>query len=174
MSTDLIDKKVFPGARFGKLTVVSEGEPIPRNDGKSPRRTMLCLCDCGKEVLVLRDSLVSGNTKSCGCLNFEKGRPPRRKSHGMANTRIYRIWSHMKERCNNPNNNRYYRYGARGIKLCSEWECSFETFYKWAIDNGYKDDLSIERKDNDLGYCPENCCWIPLKDQAKNKGSKSK
>ena len=168
------DKKVFPGARFGLLTVVSEGKPIPRNDGKSPRKTTICLCECGKEVTILRESLASGNTKSCGCLNARKGRPARRKTHGMTETRLYRIWSHMKSRCDQPNNNRFYRYGARGIKVCDEWHESFERFYEWAMANGYREDLTIERKDNDMGYCPENCCWIPGSDQAKNKGRKKK
>ena len=166
-----MDKKTFPGARFGRLEIVAEGEPIPRPDKPGwKRRTFRCRCDCGNQIVVTRDSLVSGNTKSCGCLNTEKGREPRRITHGKTKTRLYRIWSHMKARCDQPNNNRYYRYGARGIKVCDEWHESFEAFYDWAIENGYRDDLTIERKKNNLGYSPENCCWIPLSEQAKNKG----
>ena len=75
----------------------------------------------------------------------------------------------MKSRCNYVNNNRYYCYGGRGIKICEEWEQSFESFYDWAMKNGYDDTLTIERKDVNGDYCPENCCWIPLNEQAKNK-----
>lgn len=166
-----MDSKVFPGARFGRLEVISEDEPILRPDKPGwKRRTFLCKCDCGRRVVVTRDSIASGNTKSCGCLNREKGRAPRRKTHGKTETRLYRIWSHMKARCDQPNNNRYYRYGARGIKVCDEWHDSFSTFYTWAMANGYREDLTIERKNNSRGYEPDNCCWIPLAEQAKNKG----
>lgn len=166
-----MDKKVFPGARFGKLEVLSEGTPIPRPDKPGwKRRTIICKCDCGNQLVITRDSLTSGKIKSCGCINKQKGRAPRRITHGKTKTRLYRIWSHMKARCDQPNNNRYYRYGARGIKVCDEWHCSFEAFYEWAINNGYQDSLTIERKNNALGYSPENCCWIPLSEQGKNKG----
>ena len=74
----------------------------------------------------------------------------------------------MKYRCYNPSYNEYHRYGGRGIVVCDEWKDSFETFYKWAINNGYKDNLTIERKDYDGNYCPENCCWIPMEQQARN------
>lgn len=159
------------GKMYGSLLVVEEVAPIPRNDKPGwNRRAYLCRCCCGKELVVTRDSLVSGNTKSCGCLKLQKGRPARHKTHGKTDTRLYRIWSHMKARCDQPSNNRYHRYGARGIKVCAEWHDSFETFEKWALSHGYSDDLTIERDDNDKGYCPENCKWIPLAEQAKNKG----
>jgi hypothetical protein len=74
----------------------------------------------------------------------------------------------MRTRCNNPNRKEWANYGGRGIKVCSEWD-SFENFYEWAINNGYADDLSIERKDVNKGYSPKNCCWIPLVEQARNK-----
>lgn len=158
------------GKKFGRLTVLYETDPIYRTDKPNwKRRVYRCICDCGNEINVLRDSLVSQNTKSCGCLPRES-HEARHKTHGQTETRLYRTWCHMKERCNNPNNNRYYRYGARGIKVCEEWESSFENFYQWAIENGYNDNLTIERKNNKRNYCPENCTWIPLSEQAKNKG----
>ena len=158
------------GKKFGRLTVLFETDPIYRKDKPNcKRRVYKCKCDCGKEINILRDSLMSKNTKSCGCLAREP-HEARHKTHGQTETRLYRTWRHMKERCNNHNNNRYYRYGARGIRVCKEWESSFENFYNWAMDNGYNDSLTIERKNNKRDYCPENCTWIPLSEQAKNKG----
>ena len=89
-------------------------------------------------------------------------------THGMSGTRIYGIWSDMKRRCYNPKNKRYDRYGGRGIEVCKEWKDDFQTFYEWAISNGYKDNLSIERNNIDGNYCPENCRWITFAEQQRN------
>lgn len=89
-------------------------------------------------------------------------------THGMSGTRIYSIWSDMKRRCYNPKNKRYERYGGRGIEVCKEWKDDFQTFYKWAISNGYEDNLSIERNNIDGNYCPENCRWITFAEQQRN------
>lgn len=88
---------------------------------------------------------------------------------GHYKTRMYRTWLHMKERCGNPNNNRYYAYGARGIKVCDEWINSFHAFFKWAIANGYAEDLTIDRIDSNGNYCPDNCRWVDIKTQQNNK-----
>jgi hypothetical protein len=111
-----------------------------------------------------------GNTRSCGCLQKEIARKKGAESlkHGLINSRLYRIWAHMKERCHNPMCADYKNYGGRGIMVCNEWE-EFTPFYKWAMANGYKDNLTLERIEINGNYEPENCKWIPKAEQANNK-----
>lgn len=158
------------GVRFGRLVVIEREESAVSKSGKV-RGRWLCQCDCGNECIVKTEHLRAGLTRSCGCYAREIRS---RKTHGLAGTRIYTEWISMKDRCNNPNNSRYYRYGARGIKVCEEWVNSFENFYKWATGNGYTDKLTIERKNVDGDYCPDNCCWIPFREQAINRSTSLK
>jgi hypothetical protein len=148
------------GKRFGRLTVIEFA-------GMNYRRsaTWRCLCDCGNEKTVDGNCLRMGWTRSCGCLNDEMRHVKKPKTHGMTNTRIHRIWKAMKARCHNKNDK---LYGGRGIAVCSDWN-NFEPFYKWAIENGYADNLSIDRIDPNGNYCPENCRWADASTQAKNK-----
>lgn len=84
-------------------------------------------------------------------------------------TKLYRVWSTMKERCYNPNNHKYKNYGARGIKVCEEWKTDFKAFQKWAYENGYGEGLSIDRIDNNSGYEPSNCRWATAEQQQNNR-----
>lgn len=89
--------------------------------------------------------------------------------HGMCKTRIYQCWADMKRRCNNQNSPFYHRYGGRGIKVCDDWNKDFLCFYKWAMENGYRDNLSLDRIDNDGNYEPANCKWSTQHEQSMNK-----
>ena len=88
--------------------------------------------------------------------------------HGMSKTRLYSIWRHMKDRCNNPNNNWYHLYGGKGIRVCDEWNNDFIAFKNWSMLNGYDENLSIDRIDGDKNYCPENCRWSTPLEQSNN------
>ena len=151
-----------PGTRHGMLVVVRE---LPTVKGKS---RCLCRCDCGTEVEVNNYDLRSGNTMSCGCLQRKRTSDSNR-THGGSRTRLYHIWTNMKERCYWSSWPTYENYGARGIRMCPEWKNDFAAFRSWALSHGYDKTLTIERKDVDLGYSPDNCCWIPRAQQAKNR-----
>lgn len=155
------------GKRFGRLLVVARTENKIFKCGASAVQ-YICECDCGNKVIVLGRRLQNGQTKSCGCLRREMGRKSLFK-HGHTNKRIYRTWVHMKERCENPNVREYKFYGARGIVVCDEWKNSFESFYDWAITNGYEDCLTIDRIDTNGNYEPSNCRWVTMKVQSNNR-----
>lgn len=150
------------GMRFGRLIVIERAE----NQGK--RVMWRCLCDCGTEIVTRGGSLTSGGSQSCGCFNRERS-SQRHTKHGESKTRLNLEWRKIKNRCNNPNNDRWSDYGGRGIKVCEEWENSFETFRDWALANGYREDLTIDRKDVNGNYCPENCRWITNQEQQHNR-----
>lgn len=151
------------GRRFGRLVVVERAE-----NSADGRARWLCRCDCGQSKTVLGEHLKKGRTKSCGCAKSESS-SKRFKKHGGRNSKLYRIWSNMKDRCNNPDCKAYRDYGGRGIKVCEEWTDDFSAFQKWALANGYKEGLTIDRKDNDKGYSPDNCRWTDRKIQGNNK-----
>lgn len=161
---NLID---LTGQRFGKLTVLRRAENYVKSNGHKESK-WVCCCECGNEITVTRTNLK--RARSCGC---SKGKyiSDSKITHGMSNSRLYRIWQNMKNRCYNPNVDRYDRYGGRGITVCEKWRDSFEAFYKWAIDNGYSDELSIDRKDVNGNYTPDNCRWISMEKQADNKSN---
>jgi hypothetical protein len=150
------------GMKFGRLTVLNK---IPNEKGKSCR--WLCECDCG----TLKDygaSFLSRGARSCGCQHWEETRT-RLTTHGMTNTKLFRVWNSMLRRCRTPGDTAYKNYGGRGIEVCDRRN-SFENFY---ADMGptYGPGLTIERVNNDGDYSPDNCVWIPKSLQSRNRRS---
>lgn len=150
--------KDLTGQHFGRLTAL---ESLPPH-GKNSARLWLCECECGGIAIVRGTDLTNGHTMSCGCYRKMKKAVP------MSELRLHRIWSNMKQRCANPNKHDFKYYGARGITVCEEWRHDFWNFYHWAMLNGYKDGLTIERVDYDGNYEPNNCKWIKATDQQRN------
>lgn len=145
------------GQRFGRL-VVSE-----LLNGKKTA-TWKCLCDCGNTTTATTSRLKFGRTQSCGCLSRDTS-----STHRMAHSRPYSIWQGMKTRCDNPKAINYHSYGGRGIGYDPRWS-AFESF--WAdMEEGYSDGLTLDRRDNSLGYCKENCRWIKPSEQNLNMRS---
>lgn len=145
---------------FGRWKVI---ERVGTN--KHRNATWLCECSCENHTrkIITGGSLLSGSSMSCGCLKEED-----HYKHGLSGTRLYWIWHGMKDRITNESNNTYNYYGGRGIKLCEQW-FDYINFYNWAINNGYQENLTIERKDTNGDYCPENCKWATMKEQSLNK-----
>lgn len=155
----MANAKDLKGMRFGRLVCIRRSE----NRFKGDRVRWLCMCDCGKYVNVISDNLLRGSSTSCGCLRSSKI-----TTHGKSKSKIYKVWCGMLQRCNNKKNSYYKNYGGRGIVVCDSWS-DFSVFYDWAIKNGYKYGLTIERVDNNKGYCPDNCVFITKSEQSKNR-----
>lgn len=150
------------GKRFGRLTVL---EFVPNDKHASYWK---CQCDCGNVTVVAGSHLKGGDVVSCGCWNRENISRLNLK-HGCKGTRLYHIWDSMKARCFNSNQKYYKDYGGRGITVCNEWRNDFQVFYDWAMSNGYNDNLTIDRINNNGNYEPSNCRWADKKEQGRNK-----
>ena len=125
----------------------------------------LCKCSCGTEKVVIGSDIRHGKSLSCGCKGSRAFVGDINRTHGQTNTRLYTTWQNMHARCNDTEAK---NYGGKGVRVCDEWS-RFEPFFLWAKQSGYRDDLTIERLDNSLGYFPENCSWASYKDQARHR-----
>jgi len=181
--------EIVTGTKYGRLTVVREG-PIHKNPQGKPCRKVICTCECGKEVTVFWGTLRNGRTKSCGCYMREvNGERIGKQSRTHGNTPVgdnefkslYFVWNSIKQRCYNKKSEKYHVYGGKGIKVCEEWIHDFSKFRDWAISNGYykqskttpfKEKLSIDRKDPDQDYTPENCRWITISENSSRRHNK--
>lgn len=155
------------GCRFGRWTV------LERDLNNKHDTAWICRCDCGTERSVRAICLINNRSKSCGCLRNEINAQKYYK-HGGIHDRLYHIWSSMKQRCYNPNSRNYNDYGGKGITICEEWLNSYDSFKKWAFENGYDSnaeqfECTIDRIDFNKGYSPDNCRWVSAQIQNNNK-----
>lgn len=155
------------GDKFGYWEVISD-QIEKRGKGS---RYIKCQCtfnNCGRIKYVYCSDLIGQRSEKCICC----ANSGKTKTHGMSRTRIYGIWNGIVTRCTNPNHKDYINYGGIGISMCEEWRNSFEKFYEWAIKNGYKDGLEVDRQDSKLGYSPDNCRICTRNQNIYNCGSR--
>lgn len=149
--------KDWKGKKFGHLTICGYD-----------KKCFICKCDCGNTIMIRPHHLIRGSQVCCG-IKCRYHQEEIKTLDGESKTRLYRIWRGMHERCYNEESRGYRWYGRRGIVICDEWRENFFEFKKWALEHGYKDDLTIDRIDSDGNYEPSNCRWATYKEQAENK-----
>lgn len=152
------------GKRFDMLVVIEEVE-----NSKDGKKQYLCKCDCGKERVFRGTELRSGRVHSCGCIHWNK-KYKNFRFENESDKRMYRIWNDLKRRCTDTKRKDYKRYGGIGISVCDEW-ADFQCFLDWAKQNGYADNLTIDRIDRFGNYEPSNCRWVDAYTQANNRSN---
>lgn len=159
--------KDLTGMVFGHLTAIRQ----TRNE--KGRLVWECKCDCGKTHYEVYNKLVNNKCKSCGCQR-NKEIVDANTVHGLSKTRIHKEWRGIQHRCKNPSASHYENYGGRGIRVCEEWKGTegFIRFYNWSMENGYTDEMTIDRIDNDKGYSPDNCRWVSHMENCHNRGAR--
>lgn len=159
-----IPRENLTGQRFGRLTVTDYL-------GNSRYR---CVCDCGRETCAPTYRLKKGITRSCGCLRREVAAKKATK-HGESASALYHVLHAMHQRCENPKSRDYQWYGALGVTIYDGWKLTeYPNFKAWALANGYRPGLTIDRIDPTKGYNPNNCRWITMSDQQRNKRKQHK
>ena len=151
-------RKINIGDKYGMLTLI---------EWSTSSRKSMFTCDCGNKIEAVPSEVRTGRTVSCGCKR--KGKP---LTHGHCINReresLYDVWLGIKQRCKNPKNKSFDLYGGRGIGICKEWDNSYDVFREWSVLNGHKTGLCIDRKDNNMGYYPNNCHWTTNKINCNN------
>lgn len=155
--------------KYERLTVNSL---FLKKVGSQNKTFAICKCECGKETVQVATSIIQGRIKSCGCYKAEKASErtlERNLTHNKSYSRLYRIFAAIKTRCYNPRSTAYKNYGGRGVQVYEDWIQNFESFYNWSINNGYEENLSIDRIDVNGNYEPLNCRWVDEKTQSRNR-----
>jgi len=151
----------FANKKINMLTVIKKAE------SKNKRAFWLCQCDCGKKIEVMSQDLIYKTKYSCGCTRKPLGE--RKRKYETKNQKLYNVWHGIKQRCYDKNKKEYKYYGGRGIIMCDNWKNDFMEFQKWALENGYQENLTIDRIDTNGNYEPSNCRWITQKENNLNR-----
>lgn len=174
-----MERKSIVGNTYGRLKVIKLDRKEKRKDKNAYNYYYLCKCSCGKEKVIKKENLENGSTKSCGCYQIEVATKNLNKintkhgysKHDGTKEKLYGVWRAIKDRCFNPNNKFYQYYGGRGINVYKDWKDDYVKFRTWALNNGYKIGLEIDRIDNNGNYEPDNCRWIPHRENLYNRNN---